>query len=122
MGSYVPPGWPEDLPPPDTEAFSAKVSGWLLDRCPPQFRATFTVRRHPSALAHVALYHSKATVAGQREAYRAARRLLAEQLSADALSGVLADLEATGHEVVSTLREVELVVEAMHGERWQPKL
>ena len=122
MAGYVPPGWPEGLPPPDTEEFSARVSGWLLDRCPPEFRATFTVRRHPAALAHVALYHSKATVAGQREAYRSARRVLAGELSADALRGVLSDLEATGHEVVGTLREVELVVAAMRGEEWRPKL
>ena len=30
-----PPGWPQGLPPPGTEAFADRVVGWLLDLAPP---------------------------------------------------------------------------------------
>lgn len=119
----APPGWPGDLPGPDTgEAFESRVVGWLLDRCPPEVRLRFVLRRHPLALAHVAQHHCDAVVGGQREAYRAARRDLVEVLPADALAGVLSDLEAVGHEVVRNQREVRLVAEALAGRRWRAKL
>ena len=98
------------------------MTGWLLDRCPPEARQSFTIRRHPLALAHVAAHHSEAVVAGQREAYRAARRELAGQLPAQSLAGVLTDLEGIGHDVVGTLREVRLVCEALQGRVWRPRL
>jgi hypothetical protein len=120
--SEAPAGWPADLPPPTTEEFEEAVAGWLLDRCPPEARQSFTIRRHPLALAHVAARHSEAVVAGQREAYRAARRELAERLPAQALAGVLTDLEGIGHELVGTLREVRLVCDALQGRVWRPKL
>ncbi len=112
----APPGWPADLPPPVADEFEARVGGWLLDRCPPEVRASFTIRRHPLALAHVALYHSTAAVAGQREAYRAARRELAPLLPTEAVAGVLTDLEAIGHDLVRAHREVGLVVAVLRGE------
>ncbi len=121
-GAIAPPGWPADLAPPTTEEFAARVSGWLLDRCPPQFRSTFTVRRHPIVLAHVALHHSDAVVAAQRETYRSARRELSDHLPADVLAGVLTDFEAVGHQVVGSAREVRLVWEALQGAVWRPKL
>ena len=120
--SVAPPGWPSDLPPPGTDAFGARVSGWLLDRCPPEVRGSLVMRRYPLALAHVALRHTEATVAGQREAYRSARRELAEALPPEALAGVLADLEAIGHTTVGQLREVRLVGEALQGTVWREKL
>lgn len=122
MAAVVPPGWPSDLPPPGTEEFAAKVSGWLLDRCPPEVRSSFTIRRHPVALAHVAARHSESVVSGQREAYRSARRELVDLLPTEALAGVLTDLEAIGHDAVRTAREVQIVAEALHGAVWRPKL
>jgi hypothetical protein len=115
----VPPGWPSDLPPAVADEFEARVGGWLLDRCPPEVRASFTIRRHPIALAHVAAAHCEAVVAGQREAYRSARRELAESLPAEAVAGVLTDLEAVGHALVRNLREVHLVAEALAGRVWR---
>ena len=120
--SVAPPGWPADLPPPGTEAFGERVSGWLLDRCAPEVRSAFMVRRHPLALAHVAVAHAEALVAGQREAYRSARRELADALPPEALDAVLADLEAIGHTAVGQLREVRLVSDALQGTVWRARL
>ena len=118
----APPGWPSDLPAPTAPEFGARVSGWLLDRCPPEIRGTATIRHHPPALAHVSLRHCEAVAAGQREAYRSARRQLADAIPPEALAGVLADLEAVGHQTVGTLREVRLVAEALDGAVWRPRL
>jgi hypothetical protein len=121
--SATPPGWPADLPGPGTgEAFASRVVPWLLDRSPPEVRQRFALRRHPAALAHVALNHCNAAVAGQREAYRSARRQLVEVLSPEALAGVMVDLEAMGHELVRNAREVALVSQALEGRHWQEKL
>ena len=119
----TPPGWPRDLPGPASgEEFESRVAGWLLERCPAEVRGSFVVRRHPAALAHVALHHSRAAVAGQREAYRSARRELVDAVPADAMAGVLHDLEGVGHELVRTLREVTLVAEAIAGRQWRERL
>jgi hypothetical protein len=120
--SVAPPGWPSDLPPPGTAAFAERVSGWLLDRCAPEVRSARAVRRYPVALAHVAVAHLEALVAGQREAYRSARRDLTDTLPPDALAAVLADLEAIGHTAVGQLREVRLVADALQGTVWREKL
>lgn len=118
----APPGWPSDLPGPGTDAFTDKVGGWLLDRCAPEVRSAFALRRYPLALAHVAVAHGEALVAGQREAYRSARRELTEHLPPDGMTAVLTDLEALGHQSVGQLREVRLVTEALHGTVWRERL
>ncbi len=118
----VPPGWPADLPPPGSREFAARVTPWLLDRCAPEMRGAPTIRSNPAALALVALLHCEAVVAGQREAYRSVRRRLAESLPPEAVEGVLRDLEAVGHDLVGTLREVTLVTDALAGTVWRPKL
>lgn len=123
MSAAAPPGWPRDLPGPATgQAFESRVVGWLLDRCPSEVRGTTELRRQPAALALLAVAHSGAVVAGQREAYRSARRELAVQLPAAALEAVLLDLEGVGHECVRTQREVGLVAEALAGRVWRAKL
>lgn len=96
--------------------------GWLLDRCPPEVRATAELRRQPAALALLAVAHTGAVVVGQRDAYRSARRELAAMLPAAALDAVLLDLEGVGHECVRTQREVGLVAEALAGRVWRAKL
>lgn len=121
--SATPPGWPADLPGPGAaEAFEARVVPWLLDRCPPEVRQRFVLRRHPAALAHVAQAHCAAAVAGQREAYRSARRELSQVLAPEAMAAVMSDLEAIGHELVRNQREVDLVAEALGGRVWRERL
>ena len=118
----TPPGWPADLPGPAHPEFGQRVTGWLLDRCPPEARQAPALRRHPLALAHLAGHCADAAVAGQRAAYTAARRELTEALGPDAIAAVLVDLEALGHDAVAAQREVGLVAEALQGRVWREKL
>ena len=120
--SATPPGWPPDLPGPAHPEFPHRVSGWLLDRCPPEARQAPALRRHPQALAHLAGHTAAAAVAGQRAAYTAARRELTDALGPDAIAAVLVDFEALGHAAVAAQREVGLVAEALQGRVWREKL
>lgn len=118
----IPPGWPKDLCDPQDPAFNDKVIGWLLDRCPPEYREHEVFRRHPAVLAHVALHAATAARDGARSAYSGVRRDLAEVASPETIEATLRAVEKLGAHLVSTVREVELVSEAVKGQRWRMRL
>ena len=47
----VPPGWPREVPDPESPEFPARVTGWLLDLCPPEYRGHEVLRRYPVVLS-----------------------------------------------------------------------
>ncbi|MGV1005596.1 MAG: hypothetical protein ACOYEV_12710 [Candidatus Nanopelagicales bacterium] len=117
-----PPGWPAEVPDPDDPEFPGRASGWLLEFCPPSYREQLIFRRYPLALGKVAAHHATGQLRAAREAYGSARRELAGELPVEAVGGVMAALEATGAGLARVQREVELVVDALGGKRWRPKL
>ena len=104
------PGWEET------------AAGWLLDQCPPDYRAHEVLRRHPVVLARFAAYHVEAALTGAREAYAGARRELGEHVDPEVLEASLRALEAEGARLARTARETALVEEALHGMRWRSRL
>ncbi|MFN8167285.1 MAG: hypothetical protein U0S36_00730 [Candidatus Nanopelagicales bacterium] len=104
------PGWEES------------ASAWLLDLCPPDYRAHDVLRRHPVVLARFAAHHVGAALTGAREAYAGARRELGEHVAPEVLEASLRALEAEGARLARAAREVALVEEALHGVRWRTKL
>jgi hypothetical protein len=58
---YVPAGWPAQVRPPGTPGWQRTATAFLLDCCPPEFRAYPVLRRHPVVLARFAARY----VAGQ---------------------------------------------------------
>lgn len=116
--SAAPPGWPADLPP---VGFESQVSGWLLDRLPPEYR-TSEVRKHPMVLALAAHQHAVATLEGTREVYRSLRAELRDLLEQAEIDASLVALEALAAQFARTVREVELVQEALRGRVWKPRL
>ena len=114
----APPGWPTDLPPVDYEG---QVSGWLLDRLPPEYR-TSPVRRHPLVLAMAAHEHARATLDGTREVYRNVRAQLRDYVEQAEIEASLAALEALAAQFSRSLREVELVEQGLRGHIWKPRL
>ena len=70
----TPPGWPGDLPGPGA-GLAEHVTGWLLDRLPPEYR-TSPLRRYPLVLAMCARLHAQSTLAGTRDVYRDLRAFL----------------------------------------------
>jgi hypothetical protein len=118
----LPMGWPRDLIGPEADGFDEAVVNWLLDRCPPEYRSYEVLRRQPRALSRLAVHHCEATLTGARAAYASARRELSDAVPPQALPDVLAAIEAEGARLAATLREVNLVDEALAGMRWRPRL
>lgn len=118
----TPPGWPKDLCDPDDPSFPGKVVGWLLDRCPPEYRNHEVFRRHPVVLAHVALHASVGARDGARAAYSGIRRDLGEVATPETIEASLRAVEKLGAHLVAAVREVELVAEALKGQRWTLKM
>jgi hypothetical protein len=112
MASSGPLGWPRDLPPPLTEEFAAKVTGWLLDRGPADLRLS-TIKQYPVALARVISHVLEGQIEGVRHAYANARVELGESLDAAQIAVVQAGLEAEGARIISVQRELALVEEAL---------
>lgn len=113
-----PPGWPADLP---SVGFEGEVSGWLLDRLPPEYR-TSQVRRHPLVLAMAAHEHARCTLEGTREVYRGLRSALRDHIEQSEIDASLVALEGLAAQFSRTLREVELVQQALLGQVWKPRL
>src|SRR5918995_7524487 len=51
---YVPPGWPAQVRPPGAPDWESSAAAYLLDCCPPDFRAYRVLRNHPVVLARFA--------------------------------------------------------------------
>lgn len=118
----TPPGWPRGVPDPGSPEFEQRVTGWLLDLCPPEYRGHDVLRRYPVILARLAARHAEATLAGARASYAGARRDLAGRVPPEAVEETLAALSWEGAHLAARVREVALVEEALQGRRWRPKL
>ncbi len=118
----APPGWPRDLPPPFADEFGLKVTGWLLDRGPGQWRSHPVLRRRPRALARLLSDQLDAQLEGLRRSYAGARRALADIVPADDMAELLAAIESEGALVAETRRQVEQVEQALAGKQWRARL
>ncbi|MCH8628912.1 hypothetical protein MM440_14345 [Arsenicicoccus piscis] len=118
----VPPGWPAAVRPPDTQGWQSSAASWLLDQCPPDYRAYPGWRRHPVALAWVATVHVDAQLDAMRTAYRRIRVELGEHLTPEALRQTMADLESEGVRLLAVSRGAHLVYDALQGKRYVPRL
>jgi hypothetical protein len=122
MGAYLPQGWPEGVQPPGSQGFEESAVAWLFDVLPPDYRQHLVLRRHPAALASIALHYSLACVEGAREGYRTARAELGVALPPHAVDGVLAAYKTEGFKLAAAARAVELVERAIRGEVFAPRL
>jgi hypothetical protein len=122
VATYLPPGWPAGVHPPDSEEFEQTAATWLLDVVPPDYRLHGVLRRHPYALAVLARHHVAACVRGAREGYRSARTELGGKLPPGGVEAVLEVYRAEGSRLVETARAVDLVGRALRGEVFTPQL
>lgn len=118
----TPPGWPDAVPDPDDPEFDARVVGWLLELCPPDYRRHLVLRRHPVVLARLASRHASAALEAARAAYAGARRDLAGRVPPEVVDETLVALAHAGAHLAAQVREVGLVEEALQGRRWRPRL
>lgn len=122
MPQPVPPGWPAEVHPPDTEGFERTAVAWLLDLCPPDYRAHDVLRAYPVVLARFARQHVEASVEAARAGFRTARADLRGIVPPDVVDAVLGAYDREGRKLAQAGRQVALVEAALRGERWVPRL
>jgi hypothetical protein len=118
----LPPGWPEQVHPPDTEGFQRTAVGWLFDLCPPDYRAHDVLRAHPLVLARFARQHVDAAVEAARNGYRTVRADLKGLVPPEVVEAALGAYDREGRRLAQASRQVALVEAALRGDRWVPRL
>jgi hypothetical protein len=122
VNATVPPGWPEEVRPPGAPDWERTAVAWLLDLCPPDYRAHEVLRRYPVLLARFARDHVAAGLEAARTGWRTVRVELADQLPPDAIEAAMTAYEREGSRLAAAARGVEVVAAALRGEQWVPRL
>jgi hypothetical protein len=120
--TVVPPGWPEEVRPPDTPDWERTATAWLFDLCPPDYRRHEVLRRHPAVLARFAAHHVQAGVQAARNGLATARDELRDVADPETVAAAVAAYEREGAQLVRTQRAVALVEEALRGRRFRARL
>lgn len=118
----APPGWPAQVPAPDAPGWERRASGWLFDLCPADLRAHEVLRRQPVVLAYVAQRHVAAALRATEESIASLRADLRDAVPPQALAEALDALQRERARLTTAARAVELVADALRGQRYRPRL
>ncbi|WP_084964534.1 hypothetical protein [Thermoactinospora rubra] len=119
---YLPPEWPPEVRPPSVPEWEISAVAWLLDAVPPDYRAYEVLRRHPLALARMALHHVESAVRAARAGYRSAAVELKGHLPPHAVEAVLDVYREEGPRLVRLARSIGVVERALRGEMFTPTM
>jgi hypothetical protein len=122
VAAVVPPGWPEEVRPPDTPDWERSARAWLFDLCPPDYRLHEVLRAHPVVLARFAARHVESAVEAARVGLATAREDLRDVADPTTVAAAVAAWEREGARLVRTRRAVGLVEEALRGRRFRARL
>jgi len=117
-----PPGWPRGVRPPDAPDWERTACNWLLDQCPPDYRAYPALRRHPVVLARFAVLHIEANQAACRRGLSEARSGLREVADLAIIEAAITTWHAEDSRLLGVRREAGLVEEALRGRRYVARL
>lgn len=110
------------MPPAHTPGWEDRAVVWLLDQCPPDYRTHPGWRRHPIALAWLTVRHLDGQVVSLRDAWREVRVALGPHVPPEALAEVMAQMEAEGIRLHGSARSARLLLEALQGKVFAPRL
>lgn len=96
--------------------------GWLLDLCPPDYRAHAVLVRQPRVLARLAVLSVGAQLDGARRAVASLRADLTDAVGAATVEEALAVLESERLRLLAAERGALLVEQALAGGRFVPGL
>ena len=123
MPTFVaPPGWPAQVRPPDAPDWETTAQNWLLDICPPEYRAYPTLRRHSVVLARFAVLHVEASQLAARRGLSQARAELRDVAALDVVEAAVQTWQAEDARLSGVRRAVGLVEEALRGRRFVARL
>jgi len=121
--TYVaPPGWPSQVRPPDAPGWEHTAANWLLDLCPPDYRAYGALRRHVVLLARFAVLHVEASQAACRRGLSEARSGLRDFVQPDVVEAAVQTFQREEARLVAVRRSAGLVEEALRGRRYVARL
>lgn len=118
----VPPGWPPEVLPPAAPEWERSAVAWLLDLCPPDYRAHDVLLRHPVVLARFAGQHLRSAVRAAQEGLATLRADLGRVVAPEVLDAAAAAYDREGRRLAKAARQVVLVEAALRGDRWVPRL
>lgn len=118
----VPPGWPPAVRPPGAPDWERSAVAWLLDQSPPEYRGYPVVTRHPVVLAWLAGHHADGALRAVRAALAGARTDVGDQLSPPGVGELIETLETEQARILAVRRAAGLLVEALRGHRFVPRL
>ena len=115
-GVRVPAGWPSQVASPGSVRMRRDAVAFLLEHCPPEFRAHVPLRRRPLVLARLAAAH----VDNQLKVTRRALAQEREGPEQTAVLGILDDAAAVLRKeetrLIKASRSVALVEQALRAE------
>lgn len=112
---YVPPGWPARVRPPGAEDWEATAVAYLLDCCPPDFRAYPVLRRHPVVLARFAAEFVEGQCQTARTGLRSLRASLGPEVEPEVIDSAAEAWQHQQAHLVRVRRAVALIEEALRG-------
>ena len=123
MVTYVaPPGWPQQVRPPDAPDWERTAVNWLFDLCPPEYRSYPALRRHVVVLARFAVLHIEANQLACRRGLSEARSDLRDVADLDTVEAAVETWHAESARLMGVRRAVGLVEEALRGRRFVARL
>ncbi|MGY2875138.1 hypothetical protein ACVW00_002328 [Marmoricola sp. URHA0025 HA25] len=118
----APPGWPPTVRPPGTPDWERTAINWLLDTCPPEYRAYPGLRRHPVVLARFAVLHVEAGQAAVERGLSEARGVLRDVAGQSEIAAALEIWEREAARLIGVRRAVGLMEEALRGRRYVARM
>ncbi len=122
MAGYLPPGWPDDVRPPGTPEWTRSAVAWMLDLCPPDYRAHEVLIRHPIVLARVAVHHVQAGIAAARTGLSTARQELGDVVDVPTVEAAVEVYEREAARLIRSDRALALVEQALRGGHFRARL
>lgn len=122
MSSFVPPGWPDQVPSSAASGWEVHAVAYLLDCCPADFRSYPVLRRHPVVLARFAAQFVEGQCLAAQEGLAGVRISLADHVTSDVVESAADAWLAQAAQLARTRRAVTLVEEALRGRTFVPQL
>jgi hypothetical protein len=122
MTSSLPPHWPAQVRPPDAPEWERSAVTWLYDQVPADYRAYEVLRRHPVLLARMAGEHVEASLEAARVGWRTLRADVRDDVPPEAIEAAMQAYDREGRRLAEAGRAVAVVLAALRGHRWVPRL
>jgi hypothetical protein len=120
--AYVPPGWPAQVRPPGAPDWESTAIGFLLDCCPPDFRAYRVLRNHPVVLARFAARFVEGQHRCAQEGLAEIRTSLKDLVASGVIEAAAEAWLAEDARLARTRRAVLLIEQALRGQAFVRKL